>query len=145
MQPQRKKRRVKPGPNKNELRLTRQDREERERSQSGTLRSRFPDVQELAIELRIESTAGATLEESSKQIGLDDAFQLNVECPGGCGGGHFLLTQLVESMLEAHSETRQGVAVCQAASYNDPRLPCSTKLHYGITISYDRSASEPEA
>ena len=133
----RKKRRAAHGPSKNELRASRGEREERQKAQTGTLRQRYPQTRKLELSLRFESAVGATLEQIRREVGLDEPLLLNLDCPGGCGGGVFLLTEAVEALLQANSEIREGMALCQAASYSDPRNPCSTKLYYKISIGYD--------
>src|SRR2546423_1322843 len=100
MQIQRKKRRPARGPSKNELRAARGQQEHAQRTQTGTLRQRFPDASQLELDLRVEAASGATLEETHRQIGLDEPLALNVSCPGGCGGGEFLLTDAVETLLQ---------------------------------------------
>jgi hypothetical protein len=142
MQQYPKKRRVVKGPSKNELRAARGDRDEKNRARSGVLRQRFPRVERLELDLRLETPAGTTLEHSHKLIGRDDSLTLDVPCLGGCGGGLFLLTEAVEAMLQAGTETRDSMAICQAASYADARTPCGTKLYYQINVDY---TAEPAA
>ena len=136
MDTHRKKRRPAPGLSKSELRASRADTEQRRRSQTGSLRERYPQATRLNLELRLESVAGATLDAINRTVDPDEPLLFNVPCPGGCGGGHFLLTEAVEALLQGGQETREGMAICQAASYADPRAVCGTKLYYRITIQY---------
>jgi hypothetical protein len=140
MQPNYRKRRVPHGPSKNELRSARNERDEAQRDRSGNLRQRFPNVTALKLTARQESLAGATLDTVARSVAPDEPFLLDIECLGGCGGGVFLLTDAVQELIRQHNENREGIAICQAASYAGPGKTCGTKLQYQISISYD----EPE-
>jgi len=137
MQPNYRKRRRMATTNKNELKISRNEMEKNLRASSGSLRSRFPQVRELQVSVRMESVAGAVLEESTRTIGLDDALDLNVHCQGGCSGGKFLLTDAVVAAIEAHKEEHDGMGLCQMSSFRDPSLPCSTKFYYRLNIRYE--------
>ena len=131
-----KKRRVAHGPSKNELRAARNEQLALEKTRAGTLRQRFPQVGLLHLDLRLETPTGAVLDQVRRDVGLDEPLLLNVGCPSACAGGHFLLTEAVENLIAASTETREGMALCQAASYADPQYPCGTKLYYKITLRY---------
>jgi hypothetical protein len=137
MQPNYRKRRVPHGPSKNELRSARNERDEAQRDRSGSLRQRFPHVTALDLTARQESLAGATLDTIARSVALDEPFMLDIECLGGCGGGVFLLTDAVQELIRQRNEGREGMAICQAASYAGPGKTCGTKLQYQISISYD--------
>lgn len=131
-----RKRRPKQGPSKNELKTSRNEMQERERERAGTLSERFPAVSRLQINLRMETAAGAVLESTVRQISPEEPLLLDVECQGGCGNGSFLLSDAIEGILKSGQELREGLGICQAGSYNDPKLPCGTKLYYKIQASY---------
>jgi hypothetical protein len=134
--PNYRKRRPPQGPSKNELKVSRNESQEAQKARAGTLRERFPNVHRLHLEYRMETDAGAVLEQSSRDIGPEEALLLDVECQGGCGNGKFLLTEAIESLLQAGMENKEGMGLCQASSYKDPKLPCGTKLYYHFTAQY---------
>jgi hypothetical protein len=134
--PNYRKRRPAQGPNKNELKASRLESQEQQQVRAGNLRERFPTVRRLKLDLRMETTSGATLEQVTREIKLDEPFLLNVTCQGGCGNGEFLLTDAIVSVLEAAMENKQGMGICQAASYQDPKVPCGTKLYYKVDVEY---------
>jgi hypothetical protein len=131
-----RKRRVAHGPNKNELKVSRSESEARDRQRAGTLRERFPDVQRLQIEYRMETASGAILTEANRQVAPDEILLLDIQCEGGCGNGQFLLTNAIEALLQNHTEQKDGLAICQATSYQDARVPCGTKLYYRFSADY---------
>jgi len=137
MQSYTKKRRAPHGPSKNELRSARAQQDERQRTQTGSLRQRFDYVKKLDIDLKLETTSGAILDQVRRTISLDEPLLLDVPCAGGCSNGVFLLTEAIETLLKKEQETRDGIAYCQAPSYADTRTPCGTKLTYRISIQYD--------
>jgi hypothetical protein len=134
--PKYRKQRSKQGPNKNQLKVFRNDQAEQEKASAGTLRARFPDVQQLVLDLRMETPTGAILQEVQRKIGPDETLLLDVSCEGGCSNGLFLLRQAVEGVLQEHRESHQGMGICQAISYQDAKLPCNTKLYYRIAVTY---------
>ncbi len=134
--PNYRKRRPAQGPNKNELKVSRNETQEQQKARAGTLRERFPRVRQLDVDIRMETIAGAILEKNVRSIGLDDTLLLDVPCQGGCGNWEFLLKDAIEALLEAGLENRDGLALCQASSYNDPKIPCGTKLYYRIQAQY---------
>jgi hypothetical protein len=138
MPPFQKKRRRNPGhqPSKNELKVSRRQREEQQKVQAGTLAERFPSVQELELELRMETPWGATLEHSKRKIGLTDSLHLDATCLGGCPDGVFPVRAALEKILEASQEAHQGMGICQSSNARDPELPCNTKLMYSVTVRY---------
>jgi hypothetical protein len=138
MPPFQKKRRRNPGhqPSKNELKVSRRQREELQIAQAGTLAERFPQVQEMELELRMETPWGATLEHSKKKIGLTDSLHLDATCLGGCPDGVFPVRSAIERILQEAKETHEGMGICQSSSARDPDLPCSTKLIYRVSVRY---------
>lgn len=124
------------GPNKNELKVSRGEIADQQRTRAGTLRERFPRVQQLELDLRMETSSGAVLEQVRRMIDADEALLLDIPCQGGCGNGLFLLKDAVESVLQEGKEIREGLGVCQAVSYSDPKVPCNTKLYYRIEVKY---------
>jgi len=136
MTPNYRKKRPAQGPNKNQLKSSRSEKQQKQAANAGTLSERFPTVKRLQVDLRIEAATGAVLEQTSRQIEPRAPLLLDVSCPGGCANGMFPLTEVVESVLQNNLETREGMGICQAGSFQDPKLPCSTKLYYRLQVNY---------
>jgi hypothetical protein len=129
-----RKRRPKNTPDKNELKVSRNEAEKRSHESAGTLRERFPQVRAMRIEMRMEATTGAILEDSKRSIGLDESLWVDVPCLGGCSNGVFLLTEAIDAVLTSGQESREGMGLCQSGSFRDPSLPCSTKFYYRVVV-----------
>jgi len=138
MPPPFQKKRRRPGhqPSKNELKVSRRQLEEQQKAQAGTLAERFPNVQELELETKMETPWGAVLENSKRKIGLTDSLHLDAACLGGCPDGVFPIRAAIERILQEEKESHQGMGICQSSSARDPELPCSTKLLYSVTVRY---------
>jgi hypothetical protein len=134
--PKYRKRRQAQGPNKNELKVSRGESQQKQKAQAGTLRERFPDAKRLHVEMRMEAAAGPVLDESVREIDFDDPLLFDVQCQGGCSNGVFLLTDVIAAVLSAHQDSREGMGICQASSFRDPSLPCGTKFYYRIVAEY---------
>jgi hypothetical protein len=124
-------------PNKNELKVFRRQSEEQERARAGTLRDSFPRVRQIALDLQMETPMGAVLEHSVRRIEPTDSLLLDIPCLGGCHNGVFLLMNAIENILQAGQESHQGMGICQASSYGDPKVPCNTKLMYRVDVQYE--------
>ena len=85
----------------------------------------------------METSTGTVLEHSERRLTPAESLLLDIPCPGGCGNGVFLLKNAVETVLQAGQELREGMGICQASSYQDPKLPCGTKLYYRINVRYE--------
>lgn len=136
MTPNYRKKRPAQGPNKNQLKSSRNEKQEQQKAKAGTLSERFPMVKRLQVDIRVEAVSGAVLEQNSRQIEPRAPLLLDVTCPGGCADGLFPLTDMVESVLQNNQETREGMGICQAGSFQDPSLPCNTKLYYRLQVNY---------
>jgi hypothetical protein len=88
------------------------------------------------MDLRMEAPSGTILEHVQRVIDPDEPFQLDVPCPNACGNGHFDLMEAMENALASNKETAEGLSLCEAASYADPRVPCGAKLFYQMTVRY---------
>jgi hypothetical protein len=129
-----KKRRTGSSRSKNELKAMRGESARQNLAAAGTLRSRFPHIAGVRIEVRMESEAGALLQDSTYTLGPDQPFQLDVPCLGGCANGVYLLTAAVEAALGASQDYREGQGLCQSGSYADPNRPCGTKIFYRLNV-----------
>ena len=131
-----RRRRTPHGPSKNELRAARHEKAGQALAHSGTLRQRFPQISRAQLETRFEGASGLALGEESRWIGLDEPLTLQIPCPSTCGNGQFNLTAALEESVNLSKESQEGLAICQTASYMDPRVQCGTKLFYRFTIEY---------
>ncbi len=136
MPPNYRKRRVAHGPSKSELRSARNERAELQKTRTGTLSQRFPAVNHIQMDLRLESPVGTTLDQYSRMVAAEGPLKLEVPCPSTCGGGQFSLVEAVENLVNSSQETLEGMSICQAVSFADSRMPCGTKLYYRLTIQY---------
>ncbi len=67
---------------------------------------------------------------------LDEPLTLQIPCPSTCGNGQFHLTEVLQDAVNSSKESHEGLAICQAGSYMDPRMACGVKLYYHFTIEY---------
>jgi len=133
--PSYRKRRPNVGPNKNELKISRGEAQVRERERAGTLRQRFPGVNQITLGYRMLTPEDAVLEDIKRVFGLDDPLQLDIPCQGGCGNGSFLVTDVAIQLLTGTRDHHEGLGICQGTSYKDARLPCGTRLFYKLDVS----------
>jgi hypothetical protein len=131
---QKPRRRAKPGPSKNELKVSQERDRERMLEQSGRLGERYPHVQGLEISYQMKTPEGAVLAQEKKRLKPDDSLMLDVPCEGGCGNGLFLLTDAIHDLLSKGAEQHQGRGSCRAASYKNAAMPCGTELIYQIRV-----------
>jgi len=132
-----RKRRTPHGPSKSELRAARNERAELQKTRTDTLGQRFPQVNRIDLDLRLEAAVGgATLDHTHRSLDANSPLDLGVACPTSCANGRFSLLETVTDLLNTSREKYQGMASCQMASYADFRVPCGTKLFYQITIQY---------
>src|SRR5438046_1196230 len=135
MPPNYRKRRRPQGPSKSELRSARNERAELQKTRTDTLGQRFPQIDQIQLDLRLEApVGGATLDHIQRSMEAHEALDLSVACPSSCHNGRFSLLEAVENLLNSSKESYQGMATCQMASYADFRTPCGTKLYYQINI-----------
>lgn len=136
-----RKRRAANGPSKNELRAARHKADQSRSGQSW--REQFPSVNELHLDIRMETPTGMPLGQESRDIALDQPIALLVNCPTTCAQGQFDLSVAFKEVIRLRKTTHEGMGICQAGSYMDPRQPCGTKLFYRLAVVY--SDSEPAA
>jgi hypothetical protein len=131
-----RRRRVRHGPSKNELRAKRNEKAVAEEARIGALRQRFPTLSRILLDLRMEGATGIPMGQDSKIVGLDEPFNALFPCPSSCGNGQFDLMIALDSALTMEKDSQEGMEICQAASYMDPRTLCGTKLYYRFTFEY---------
>src|SRR5688500_13175931 len=89
----RKKRRAKPGPSKNELKVM---RGRQDAAGGASLGQMLPSVRSLTVSLQFLTPQGHLLDESSETLKKDDEVEFVVDCPGRCGAGKFDFSQMIE-------------------------------------------------
>ncbi len=100
-----RKKRRKTGPSKNDEKVARGREALAESQSAGTLSSRFPTVRAIKFRIAVVSPQGVTLDETEDQLGADDAFIVEADCPGRCGSGSYDFSEIVAasvSKLEDH-------------------------------------------
>ncbi len=132
---QKPRRRAKPGPSKNELKVNQERSREKMLEQSGKLGDRYPQVQSLEISWQMKTPEGALLGQEKKLVKAGDPLLFDVPCEGGCGNGLFLLTDVVNDLLARGGEQHQGRGTCRAASYKNAAMPCGVELSYQIKVA----------
>lgn len=121
------KKRRKAGPSKNELKLARARQAEASERAAGVVRSNFPSVQKLDIELTFLSEQGQVLEQQKISLGPDDPCVFEADCPGMCGSGSFDFSTKVEQTVLAHSEHSEGAALCPILLPSGKQCACQAK------------------
>ena len=107
----------KPGPSKNDKKVSRGEAAEAASRAAGTIASRFPGVRSLKVSLAISTPQGVVLEQSEESYDAQDPFQLECDCPGSCGSGKYDFGPLVEEALTRGSKKGSAQLVCAEASY----------------------------
>ncbi|MBI5624268.1 MAG: hypothetical protein HY924_10845 [Elusimicrobia bacterium] len=140
------KKRRNPGPSKNELKVQRNEEEDRRTRSGDTLARRFPDVQRLSIRLEIRGPQSQLFSEESRVFNPPDRCNFAVACPGRCGGGTFNLEAKLESVLDSRQTASESSGVCQNPIYAGAAEVCGCRLSCKIEASYkpeDPAAGQP--
>jgi hypothetical protein len=132
---QKPRRRAKPGPSKNELKVRHEANREKMVEQSGTLTERYPQVKGFEISWLMKTPEGAVLGQGTRRVKPDEPLMFDVPCDGGCGNGLFLLTDAVHDFLGRGAEQHQGRGTCRAASYRNAAVPCGVELTYTLKLA----------
>lgn len=137
----RKKRRHKPGPSKNEMKVWRGREAERQVRSAGTLRERFPWVQKLTVQLDFFTPQQLLLEKESRMFGPPDPCLFSAPCPGRCGGrGSFDLAAKVQAVVESRQPQGTGAGVCRELLYPGSAEICGFRLQCRIDALYEAGA-----
>ena len=131
-----RKRRIAPGPNKNEEKVRRSQEAETRARSAGLLRDRFPTVDRLALDLTVTAPQDGSTEHLKRDIGAENGCEFTVPCPGRCGRGVFDVTEMVTAAVEARNPQAQAGAVCQEPFL--PGLPdvCGVKLDCRLEVTF---------
>lgn len=117
------------------------DREQRERSQAGFIKDRYPQVRELTFQFTFHDSDHANSSPPDKTLTLhprNSAF-FKFDCPFvECVDGGFDLSSPVHQMIEAGGPDCSGTLICQG--WQDPervgQYHCFLEMNYKVTVSY---------
>jgi len=75
---------------------------------------------------------------------LAGTFQGRIPCPHSqCHGGGFEIERIVDQMVKARQETREGVLVCPGWIGDSDRVPCVNSVSYTVVLFF-RPRTRPE-
>lgn len=129
----RKKRRAKPGPSKNELKVMRGRQEEMGGRNLGSI---LPSVRSLTVSLTFATPQGALLDESSETLKRDDEVEFVVDCPGRCGAGKFDFSQMIERAAMEHQSQLEVSAACSQPLFAGSADVCGTTLKCRLGLEF---------
>ncbi|MFN0118482.1 MAG: hypothetical protein ACKVQC_09360 [Elusimicrobiota bacterium] len=128
-----KKRRIIRSPNKN------QQKSQRNQVSLPPLRSFFPEVERLVLDIEFLSRAGHILREDHFEYNPGDSVDFISECPGGCGDGEINLQSKIESVVRSRQETGEGRAQCANTLYSTTDL-CGCEVKCKLSVEYRSEA-----
>lgn len=129
----RKKRRAKPGPSKNELKVM---RGRQEASGGASLGQMLPTVRSLTVSLQFLTPQGHLLDESSETLKKDDEVEFVVDCPGRCGAGKFDFSQMIERAATERQPTLEVTVACSQPIYAGATETCGTSLRCRLGLEF---------
>lgn len=130
------KRRHKPGPSKNELKVQR-GHEAADRARGvGALKELYPSVQRLSIRLEFISREGLAFDQQTRDFGPASTCDFSVPCPGRCGVGSFDLAAKVASVVETKQAVSESTGTCQEPLFAGATEVCGFQLRCKIEIAY---------
>ncbi|HET7854796.1 MAG TPA: hypothetical protein VFM04_10115 [Candidatus Methylomirabilis sp.] len=100
----------------------------------------FPELRDAVVEYEISGRdiGGATTSYGRTAIGvLAGTFQGRIPCPHPqCHGGGFEIERIVDQMVKARQEAREGVLVCPGWIGDSDRVPCVNSLSYTVVLFF---------
>ena len=130
------KRRVRPSPNKNELKVRRGLAASGQTRSAGLLSEHYPSVRRLSIRLDFFSPKQIPLDQRSREFGPSDVCDFTAPCPGQCNSGSFDLAEKVRLVIEAKETLLESVETCKQLLYADSPNVCGSQLRYKIEVTY---------
>ena len=107
----------------------------------------FPEVRDAVVEYEISGRdlGGATTSYGRTTISvLAGTFQGRIPCHHPqCYGGGFAIERIVDQMVQARQETREGVLVCPGWIGDSDRVPCVNSVSYTVVLFF-RPRTRPE-
>ena len=119
------------------LRQDRTDRLRRDRAAAQPLRSVFPAVQQLRLDMRFEGTTTNIPAPQSHVLYPPARAFFTFACPHADCDGQFDLTAAVNAAIADPSHRTEGVLECSGTRVGEraSRYPCLLRLQHGITAS----------
>lgn len=118
-----------------------QDRLKRDRAAAQPIRSLYPKVATLGLQLHFEGTDAQVPADQLHVMHPPARAFFEFACPyAGCNG-HFNLSDAVGTALKSSVKSTVGVLECPGLRAKDQsgRQPCGLRLHYTITPEYSRA------
>ncbi len=117
------------------------DRLRRDRAAAQALRTVFPALQQLRLELTFEGASGAPASQSHVLHPPARAF-FEFPCPYADCDGLFNLTSAVNAALASATHRAEGVSECFGLRARDhaSKQPCQLRLRYTVTATLDGAA-----
>lgn len=114
---------------------SRGERLRRSRAAALALRTTFPNVQQLRLEFRFESTGSHTPVAQSHQLYPPARAFFEFPCPHADCDGQFDLTDVVRRTVADHAHASCGTIVCSGCRALDhsSKQPCGLQLVYSVT------------
>jgi len=122
---------------------TRQERKDqlrRDRATAQVLRTAFPTLQHLRIELSFQGAGSSTPSPQSHVLYQPAPAFFEYRCPYSDCDGQFDLGSPVKIAIADATHQAQGVLVCRGSRGLDPssRRPCLLQLNYEVTATYQQ-------
>jgi len=123
-------------------RQERSERLRRDRAAAQALRSAFPSVQQLRLDMQFEGAAANTPTSQSHVLYPAARAFFAFPCPYADCDGQFDLTEAVNTALADRSHQAEGVSQCSGARVGRRALkqPCLLRLLHKITATYHQSS-----
>lgn len=131
-----KKRRPVKHLNKNDEGLRRRAEEQHRLQSVGTLRSRFPSVISLEVQIEILSRERHVLSSETRRFQGDDILSFKLDCVGRCGNGTMDMEGLIVQMVNNKQTTRQSKAYCKQKLFIESNEECGCEYNCHIAIQY---------
>jgi len=100
----------------------------------------FPEVRDAVVEYEISGRdlggAGTSRGRSTMSV-VGGTFQGRIPCHHPqCYGGGFAIERIVDQMVQARQETREGVLVCPGWIGDSDRVPCVNSVSYTVVLFF---------
>lgn len=139
-----RKRRRRPGPSKNEEKVSRAKEVESRNRPSNALGARFPNVLRLKVSLDFQGSRGQVLGSETRVFGPRDICNFSAPCPGTCGVGEFDLASKIAQVVTAGEAASEATGICQEHLYAGSTELCHCQLKCRLELEYvPQPAPEP--
>jgi hypothetical protein len=120
------------------VRQQRLDRLRRDRAAAQVLRTAFPAVDQLRVELSFEGMAARTPASQAHVLHPPARAYFGFPCPYADCDGQFDLTAIITAVLTSSEHHAEGALECPGLRARDlsAKQPCQLHLNYKITAEY---------